>query len=106
MKQLLLLHGALGTSSQFDELKKLLQQDFEIVALDFEGHGNSPMKDRPFRIQHFAENVLEFLDERRIDSIHIFGYSMGGHVALTLASTHPRKVKSVFTIATKFQWDE
>src|SRR6185295_1517723 len=106
MRKILLLHGALGASSQFSELSKLLHDDFGILLLDFEGHGNAPVKPRPFRIQHFIENVLEYLDQKKIDSIDIFGYSMGGHVALTLASTHSSRIKSVFTLATKFQWDE
>ncbi len=41
MKQLLLLHGALGAQSQFDELKKKLEMVYECHSLDFYGHGSS-----------------------------------------------------------------
>ena len=101
---LLLLHGALGAKSQFVPLIPLLEDNFQVHALDFEGHGSSPMRKRPFREVHFAENVLEYLDEIPLDRINIFGYSMGGKVGLYLAKTYPEKINKVFTFATKFLW--
>ena len=59
-----------------------------------------------FSIEHFAEEVIDFLAEMKISSINIFGYSMGGFVALYLAKHSPGKVKAVITLATKFTWDE
>lgn len=101
---LLLLHGALGAKSQFNPLIPLLEDRFQIHALDFEGHGSSPMSKRPFKEVHFAENVLEYLDEISLSRINIFGYSMGGKVGLYLAKTYPEKIIKVFTFATKFLW--
>ena len=56
---LLLLHGVLGTSTQFKQLIPLLKDKYDVHTLDFEGHGSSPPQNRPFRSKHFAENVLE-----------------------------------------------
>jgi pimeloyl-ACP methyl ester carboxylesterase len=88
---LLLLHGALGASSQFAQLIPLLDDDFELHTLDFEGHGGrkfafgsseiSPMPRRPFSMEGFVKNVLDYLERQSIDQTHIFGYSMGGYVA-------------------------
>lgn len=101
---LLLLHGALGSQSQFSSLIPLLEDKFQMHTLDFEGHGSSPLKDRAFRDEHFAENVLNYLNENSLSSIDIFGYSMGGHVGLYLAKIHPERTNKVFTLATKFLW--
>src|SRR5690606_9297260 len=68
------------------------------------GHGDAADAGRTFRIQHFAENVLQLLDEGEVERIDIFGYSMGGYVALYLASIAPERVRSVATLATKFNW--
>jgi pimeloyl-ACP methyl ester carboxylesterase len=103
---LLLLHGALGASEQFAPLIPLLEDHFTLHLLDFEGHGRAPVKERPFRIDHFTENALDYLDRGGIERTHIFGYSMGGYVACTLARSHPRRVVSVATLGTKFHWDE
>ena len=101
---LLLLHGALGSKSQFSSLIPLLEDAFQTHALDFEGHGSSPLKDRAFRLDHFAENVLDYLNEKSLSRIDIFGYSMGGHVGLYLAKVQPERIHRVFTLATKFLW--
>ena len=101
---LLLLHGALGAKSQFMPLMSALDDTFRIHTLDFEGHGRSRMKERVFRDDHFAENVLDYLDENALKSINIFGYSLGGHVGLYLAKTEPERIDKIFTLATKFVW--
>jgi pimeloyl-ACP methyl ester carboxylesterase len=101
---LLLLHGALGAGSQFDPLKKILKDSFELHTLDFEGHGTSPLKDRPLRMAHYAENAMEYLDRNSIPTAGIFGHSLGGHVGLFLARFHPDRISGVFTLGTKFNW--
>ena len=101
---LLLLHGALGSKSQFFSLIPLLEEIFHIHTLDFEGHGSSPLRHRAFRDEHFAENVLDYLNENSIQSVSVFGYSMGGHVGLYLARKHPERIHRIFTLATKFLW--
>lgn len=103
-KPLILLHGAIGAGAQFLPWIPALEADFEVHTLDFEGHG-SRMADRPFRIAHFAENVVAFLDEKGFAQADIFGYSMGGYVALYLASIQPERVGRIFTFATKLAWN-
>ena len=101
---LLLLHGALGARSQLDALLPLVAHLGPVVALDLEGHGARPAADRPFRIEHFAGNVRELLAAQGVERAAIFGYSMGGYVALHLAATHPALVSAVFTLGTKLAW--
>jgi pimeloyl-ACP methyl ester carboxylesterase len=101
---LVLLHGALGASSQFEPLMGVIEDRFEVHALDFEGHGGSPLKNRPCRIEHFAENVVDYLNAHAIAATAIFGHSMGGHVGMYLARFFPERVTSVFTLGTKFDW--
>lgn len=104
MKQkLLLLHGAIGSMVQLHPLAELLNKDFQIFQMNFSGHGGEDIPDT-FSIGVFAEDVLNFLNDNGIGRISIFGYSMGGYVALYLAAHHPERVGKVFTLATKFEW--
>lgn len=105
-QSLLLLHGALGTKKQFDPLLPLLEDNFELYYLNFEGHGEASPTENFFRIEFFVENVLGYLDEHGIYKTNIFGYSMGGYVGLTLAKDHPERVKKVATLGTILQWDK
>ncbi|MEO1260068.1 MAG: alpha/beta hydrolase [Bacteroidota bacterium] len=103
MKHLLLLHGALGSKNQFDELKTYLTDHFKIHDLNFSGHGGRPAKGE-FGNELFAENIDEYLSEYNIDQCSIFGYSMGGYAALYFAKEYPQKVDKIMTLATKFNW--
>ncbi|MGM0546626.1 MAG: alpha/beta fold hydrolase [Bacteroidota bacterium] len=103
---LILLHGALGTSAQFDFIVPRLSEYFEVHRLNFEGHGETGSSSSPFRMSYFAENVLGYMDEHGIKTANFFGYSMGGYVALILAKNHPEKVKKVATLGTILQWNE
>jgi len=104
MTRLLLLHGALGSKEQLNPLREVLKDHFEVYSLSFSGHGGREFADGPFSMELFSNDVLEFLNEHHLDHTNIFGYSMGGYVALYLARFHPGKVKKVITLATKFNW--
>ncbi|MFK8105160.1 MAG: alpha/beta fold hydrolase [Saprospiraceae bacterium] len=101
--KLLLLHGALGSKAQFGKLKENLSTQFEVYDLDFEGHGKKEST-KDFTIDLFTENVIEFLKENQLEQINIFGYSMGGYVALNLARKAPHCVGKIVTLGTKFNW--
>ncbi|MEK7256982.1 MAG: alpha/beta fold hydrolase, partial [Bacteroidota bacterium] len=103
MQKLLLLHGALGAASQYAKLIDALKNHFEIYAFDFSGHGGMPFA-KEFSIERFTEETLAFLNENRIDQTNIFGYSMGGYVALNFALNFPNRVGKIMTLATKFDW--
>ena len=104
MQQLLLLHGALGSEKSLQPLKEVLQNDFEVYSFSFQGHGGSELPESDFTIANFANEVIAFLDENQIDSIAIFGYSMGGYVGLYLAKHFPERIQKLFTLATKLNW--
>jgi pimeloyl-ACP methyl ester carboxylesterase len=103
---LILLHGALGTKNEFDELIPGLEKYFKLHLLNFEGHGKNNSTDRPFRINNFTENVIEYLDDKGIGQANIFGYSMGGYAALVLAKNHPERVGKIATLGTVLRWDK
>ena len=71
--------------------------------MDFDGHGKSKSETN-FSIQGFTKNVVDFLKERKISKVAVFGYSMGGYVALNLALKFPSLVGKVITLGTKFEW--
>jgi pimeloyl-ACP methyl ester carboxylesterase len=106
MKPLLLLHGALGSADQFDELSMQLRRDHEVHCLNFSGHGGNDFPEQDFSIGLFGIEVLNYMEEKKIESASFFGYSMGGYVAMYLAKKLSNKVDSVITLATKFHWDQ
>lgn len=104
-KPLLLLHGAISSGRQFTGLSSFLNEEFEVHTPDFPGHGGEEIPDR-FSVQEFAKYILHYLDESKIAEASVFGYSMGGYVALYLAVHWPEKISNIFTLATKLEWTE
>ena len=106
MQDILLLHGAIGAIEQLYQLEQKLTDSFTVHTLNFSGHGSSAFAVEEFSIKLFASEVIAFLNKNKIDSISIFGYSMGGYVAMYLAKNHPQRIKKIITLATNFTWDE
>lgn len=100
---LLLLHGALGTLHQFDELATVLSAHYTVHTMNFAGHGGRDAAS-DFSIELFTENVVGFLREKGIVSTAVFGYSMGGYVGVNVAKKHPSLVAKIVTLGTKFNW--
>ncbi len=106
MEQLLILHGAIGSATQMAPIANRFKTAFDVLLFNLYGHGGKPIDNRPFSIPLFANEVLSFLDENNIANISIFGYSMGGYIALYLAKHHPDRISRIVTLATKFDWNE
>ena len=104
MQKLLLLHGALGSDQSLQPLASVLENDFEVHTLTFEGHGGKEIPISDFTMARFADEVMAYLSQKNIPEISIFGYSMGGYVGLYLAKHFPEKVTKLYTLATKLHW--
>ncbi|MDC8005461.1 alpha/beta fold hydrolase [Aureisphaera galaxeae] len=100
--KLLLLHGALGTRNQFNYLRSHLEDHFELFDFNFDGHGGVPAT--TYSIAQFAENTANYLKEQNIEDCFVFGYSMGGYVALQLERQRPGTFQKIVTLGTKFGW--
>lgn len=106
MKQIILLHGAIGAADQLEPLRNLLsKQNFEIFSFSFSGHGKTVFKNE-FGIEVFAEELEHFILTNKLEGATIFGYSMGGFVALYLASKKPNLIGRIITLGTKFDWNK
>jgi pimeloyl-ACP methyl ester carboxylesterase len=106
MLPILLLHGAISSSKQMLPLQVEMQKQFpETHAFDFPGHGGKALPMESFSMHLFAESVLEWMDENQFQQINIFGYSMGGFVALYLAKHFPERIGKIITLGTKLEWD-
>lgn len=100
---LILLHGALGSAAQFESLKRLLEDQYEIHTLDFEGHGKRTSQNA-FAIDDFVQNLLDYIADSELSQVRVFGYSMGGYVALSAAAKMPKPFAKIITLGTKFEW--
>lgn len=103
MKPVLMLHGALGCAADFAPLQAALNGQLLSVAIDFPGHGLlAALPSDRFSIEAFSKTVSRHASDEK--KLRLFGYSMGGYVALYFASLFPEMVDKVFTLGTKLAW--
>lgn len=94
---LVLLHGLLGSSRNWQTAGKKLAEEFRVVALDLRNHGGSahhPRMDYPA----MAADVRKWKENAGLDKVHLLGHSMGGKVAMYIAVKHPGEVESVTVV--------
>jgi pimeloyl-ACP methyl ester carboxylesterase len=106
MTPLLLLHGAIGSANQFEPLIKYLSPTYDVHAINFYGHGGEPANDRSFSIEGFAGQVAAYINDNNLGEVNIFGYSMGGYVAMYMARHLNASIQKIITLGTKFHWNE
>ena len=97
--KVLCLHGWLDNASSFVPLSTHLK-DFDLLALDFAGHGFSAHRPASSRY-YFAENIYDVdaaLDVLGWESCHVIGHSMGGSVASCFASALPERVRRLVSL--------
>lgn len=104
-QNILLLHGALGASNVFEPLLPKLRDNFNLHTFDFRGHGIFSA-DNHITSQTLSEQITQYIEKNQLEGISIFGYSLGGYVALMAALNKPHYIHKIVTLASKFQWDE
>jgi pimeloyl-ACP methyl ester carboxylesterase len=103
---LLLLHGGLfNIDLQFGELLPSLGASRKVVAADFQGHGRTNDIDRPLTSAGLASDIVGLLEHLRVAQADVFGFSVGGAVALHLAIRHPELVRKLIVSSVSFHPD-
>jgi len=91
----LLLHGFGGDLDNWMFNLDSLAEKHRLLALDLPGHGQSVKTNVDPSLSGMATFVRKFLDVLSVSSVHVVGHSMGGAIAMQLASDSPETVKSL-----------
>lgn len=88
-----LLHGSFSSLHTWDTWQQELSPYFLTISLDFPGHGlTGPDEDTRYSTAEYADLVLRLAEKLNLEKFHLAGNSMGGAVALQIASNRPDKV--------------
>ena len=103
-KPFVILHGFLGMSDNWKTLgTQFAAQGFEVHMLDLRNHGRSMQSDE-FNYQLMVRDVVEYCQDKNLTNINLLGHSMGGKVAMFLATQYPDIVEKLIVadIGVKF----
>src|SRR5215831_11828456 len=99
---LLLIHGGLGQIEMFGPNLAKLAQSRQVVGVDMQGHGRTPLGDRELSMVDMGNDMAGVLKKLGYDKVDVLGYSMGGGVAFQLAVQHPEMVRRLVLVSTPF----
>ncbi|MCH7409385.1 alpha/beta hydrolase [Belliella sp. DSM 111904] len=90
---IILIHGSFSSLHCWKEWEKELSQHFLTISIDLPGHGlTGPDPEKRYSIGDYARLVASIAQQLEIKEYHLVGNSMGGAVAMMIASTFPDQV--------------
>jgi pimeloyl-ACP methyl ester carboxylesterase len=78
----------------------VLAERHEVIAFDNRGSGRSDVPDGPYTMEQLADDAAAVLDACGVDRAHVYGISLGGMIAQTIALRHPARVDRLVLGAT------
>lgn len=99
---LIVLHGAYMSIVSMGDLIPQLAETRQVIAVELQGHGRTADIDRPLTYEQMADDVTLPMQEIGVQQADILGYSMGGSVALQIATRHPERVDKLVVISTTY----
>jgi 2-succinyl-6-hydroxy-2,4-cyclohexadiene-1-carboxylate synthase len=98
---LILLHGFLGSISDWDQIAQSLSKNFKVIIPDLPGFGGSKFfnLDNEINYQKVSEELVKLIKHIGISKINVCGYSMGGRVALSLYFDNPDLISKLIIIS-------
>ena len=98
MTPLVMVHGFLGGSAQWDGQTDALGRD--VIAVDLPGFGTNANLPVLNTIGGFADWVVEHLRDMGVDRYHLLGHSMGGMIAQDIARRDKDRIDRLVLYAT------
>ena len=94
---LIILHGVFGSSDNWQTVGKEFAEYFKVYLVDLRNHGKSPHSD-DFNYNVMASDVVELMQDQGLTKAHLLGHSMGGKVAMTMATRFSDKVQKLIVV--------
>ncbi len=94
---LIILHGLYGASDNWMSVAKYWSIEYEVYLVDLRNHGQSPHS-KEHTYAAMREDLLELMDENKIQKGIIVGHSMGGKLAMRLAMDNPERLNMLVVI--------
>jgi len=96
-KPLFILHGLFGSSDNWQTLGKKFAENFTVYFIDLRNHGRSPHSaEHTYALM--SDDLLELMNDEKLDKVILLGHSMGGKVAMHFAVTHPERVEKMVVV--------
>jgi pimeloyl-ACP methyl ester carboxylesterase len=104
-KPIILIPGFASGGWNWSWQTEILAKDFQIITFDPRGIGRSEAAENDLEnlsLVTFAKDVLQILDELKIEKANVLGASFGGFVAQEFALSFPERLDKLILACTSF----
>lgn len=86
------VHGLTANHTCWASVADVLSPARRLIAYDLRGRGESDKPEHGYSLMHHTEDLLGLLDHFGLEKAVLVGHSLGAHIAVRFAATHPERV--------------
>ena len=95
-----LVHGYLGSSEMWTFQKEFFSKDYRVITPALPGFGESHNVKSLDSINKMAKEIINVLDQKKIDKFNLIGHSMGGMIVQEITKLIGDRVNKLICFAT------
>jgi len=92
-----ILHGLMGACENWRGVRAALSADYDVICLDLPNHGRSPHVGC-FSLRSIVADIEETLDSLSVGMFTLVGHSLGGKVAMQMASERAERLRGLVVV--------
>jgi pimeloyl-ACP methyl ester carboxylesterase len=97
-RPLLMVHGLGGNALNWMAVGPAIARTHRATAIDLAGFGQTPLHGRSATVAANAQLVFDFIETVIGEPVVLMGNSMGGHIAILEAASHPDWIHSMVLV--------
>ena len=96
------IHGV-GLTHEIWEPQLNFFKDYSTISYDILGHGKTLLDKREISFDDFSDQLINLIDELKIDKIHLVGFSIGSLIARNFAIKFNDRIKSLILLCSIYK---
>src|SRR6266704_2000935 len=104
-RPLVVLPGGLMTIGMMGQILPPLASSRQVIAVELQAHGHTADIDRALTYEQMADDTAALIKHLGLERADVFGFSVGGGVALQTAIRHPEVVRKLVVVSASYNSD-
>jgi pimeloyl-ACP methyl ester carboxylesterase len=92
------VHGLTANHTCWASVADVLSPAYRVIAYDLRGRGESDKPDKGYSLALHNDDLEGLLDHFSLKKAVLVGHSLGAHIALRFAATHPERVSKLVLV--------